>query len=85
MSEHQSPAIQCTVCGRGLQAQDIVIVSREVVPRWATSVEHKTTEIVHRTCEAAEGRADHSWVREPPQTLAHALAILAVERPMFRV
>lgn len=76
MNEHRAPGIACAVCGRELDPQDVVIVTREVVPAWATSAGQATT-IVHQACEFGDGRADHSWMREPPQTLAHVMAFLA--------
>jgi len=77
MNERRAPWIACAVCGCELDPQDIVIVTREVVPAWARSTQRVTT-VVHRACEIGEGRADHTWSREPPQTLAHAMTILAV-------
>ena len=77
MSGEPAPAIPCAVCGRTLHLWDVVIVSREVPPSWASPAEKKTTAIVHPACEPAEVRADHDWTREPPQTLLHMLTMLA--------
>lgn len=77
MSEHRTPRIACAVCGIELEPQDVVIVTREIVPAWATSTPETTT-VVHRACEFRDSRADHTWTREPPQTMAHVMAILAV-------
>lgn len=71
-------AIPCSVCGRGLHLWDVVIVSREVPPLWASPAEPNTTAIVHQACEPSEVRADHDWTQEPPQTLLHMLTMLAV-------
>ena len=79
MNEHGAPWIACAVCGCELDPQDVVIVTREVVPAWATSAQQTTT-VVHRACEIGERRADHTWSREPPQTLARAMTTLAVAR-----
>jgi hypothetical protein len=74
MNAHQPPRIiPCTVCGRGLHLWEIVIVSREVVP----PTEQTTTAIVHQTCEPGEGRSDHKWTRDAPQTLLHMLVMMA--------
>lgn len=76
MSKDQAPGISCAVCGRGLHLWDVVVVSREVPPSWASPVEQTTT-IVHQACEPGEGRADHNWTREAPQTLLHMLVMMA--------
>ena len=60
MNEHRTPWIACAVCGFELDPQDVVIVTREVVPAWATSTQQVTT-IVHRACEFGEDRADHTY------------------------
>ena len=76
MSEPQA-AIRCSVCGRDLHLWDVVIVSHEVPPTWASPGESKATAVVHERCEPDERRADHDWAREPPQTLLHWLTMLA--------
>ncbi len=76
MSEHQAPRIPCAVCARALHLGDVVIVSREVPPSWTSPVEQTTT-IVHQACEPCDGRADHNWTRDAPQTLLHMLVMLA--------
>lgn len=77
MSKDQEPGISCAVCGRGLHLWDVVVVSREVPPSWASPIEQTTTTIVHQACEPGEDRADHNWRREAPQTLLHMLVMLA--------
>ena len=71
------PMLPCTVCGHELHLSDVVIVSREDRPPWASPTEETMTAIVHQACEPREGRADYNWRQEPPQTLLHALALLA--------
>lgn len=77
MSVNQAHRIRCAVCGRGLHLRDVVIVSREVVPSWASPIEQTTTAFVHQACEPGGGRADHDWTRDAPQTLLHALIMMA--------
>jgi hypothetical protein len=51
-----------------------VIVSRKVAQPWASPIEQT---IVHQACEPGEGRADHNWTRNAPQTLLHLLVMMA--------
>ena len=77
MNGEQPAGITCAVCGRGLQLWDVVIVTREVPPSWASPIEQTAAAIVHQACEPGEGRADYDWTREAPQTLLHMLVMKA--------
>ncbi len=70
VTNDQAPAVQCAGCGGRLRPQDVVIVSREIVPSWTLRAEPATTLIFHKGCEFDGGRADHNWTREVPQTLS---------------
>lgn len=82
MTDDQAPTIPCASCGRRLHLQDVVIVSREVLPSWVSPDERPTTAIFHKACEFDGGRADHNWTREVPQTLSHVLVTLGLRRDM---
>jgi hypothetical protein len=69
-------SIECAGCGQALRLTDVVVVSREIAPMWASPAESVAT-ISHQTCEPVEGRADHDWARESPQTLLQMLVKLA--------
>jgi hypothetical protein len=72
-TDDEAPALSCAACGRRLRPDDVVIVSREIVPSWASQVEPTTTSIFHQRCEIDAARADHNWTRAVPQTLSRAL------------
>ena len=67
----------CSVCGGYLHLWEVVVVSREARPSWASSAEQVRTSICHQACERDEVGADHDWIREPPQTLLHMLTMQA--------
>jgi hypothetical protein len=72
--------LPCTVCGHELHLSDVVIVSREDRPPWASPREKTMTAIAHRAREPREGRADYNRRQEPPQTLLHALPCWLIAR-----
>lgn len=76
MRTEQAVGLSCAACGRALLLGDVVIVTRDVPPSWASAAEEAMT-IVHVACEPAGGPADYNWTSEPPQTLAHVLVWMA--------
>ena len=78
-TDDEAPALSCAGCGRRLRPEDVVIVSREIVPSWASQVERTPMTIFHEGCEIDAARADYNWTRTVPQTLFHALRITKSE------
>lgn len=76
MRTEQAAGPSCAACGRLLLLGDVVIVTRDVPPPWASATEEAMT-IVHVACERAGGPADYNWTSEPPQSLAHVLISMA--------
>jgi hypothetical protein len=76
MRTEQAAGLACAACGRELLPADVVILTRDVPPSWASAVEEVMT-IVHVACERSAGPADYNWTSEPPQTLAHVLVGMA--------
>jgi hypothetical protein len=67
--------IMCAGCEERLHLSDIVVVTTEIPPSWATHAS-RTMTIAHQGCESRTS-GDHNWSRESPQTLLHALRTLA--------
>ena len=76
MIDDQVTTIPCAACGMRIDPSDVVAVSREVLPSWVSSQQPETA-FVHTGCEVPDDRAGGNWMREAPQTLAHALVGMA--------